>query len=256
MKQRANVLIAIGVAVFLVGGALVLGALHSSNGTTTASKSVINTGAPVLVATQNLPAGASGTAIVNHHFVSLKVIPAGQRHTDDLTSLAALGNQTLAANVASGHVIQASDLKAAAATSLSVPAGDQSVAVTLPTGQAGVAGYINPGDQVNVYANITKPSVGGTGNTNLPIPCTQLIASNVPVLDVSNHIPDYSSAPSPAGRAVPANLTFLLAVNPGQAQAIVFMASNESLYLAKSASGQAPAPSGHCTGTTQLVSQP
>ncbi|MHB1487569.1 MAG: RcpC/CpaB family pilus assembly protein [Acidimicrobiales bacterium] len=255
MKQRANLLIAIGVAVFLVGGALVLGALHS-NTTSSSARSVINTSVPVLVATQNLPAGATGAAIIQHRFVTLKVVAAGQRHADDLTSYAALSNQTLAANVIAGHAIQASDLKAAAASSISVPQGDQALAVTLASGPAGVAGYVNPGDNVNVYANVTKTSSGGPGLANLPIPCTQLLASNVPVLDVSIHLPDYASAPSATGRVSPPNLTYLLAVSPTQAQAIIFMTTNEALYLTQAQSGQAPLPLGQCVGTTQLLAQP
>ena len=112
---------------------------------------------------------------------------------------------------------------AAAPAAVKVPAGKEAVAIQVPT-VPGLAGYARVDDEVNVY---------GTFKEHQPIasvkgpPLAKLVLSNAKVLAVT--------AP-PAG-AEAGNTTYLLAVNPGDAEKVVYLASFEGIWMSLSADG-------------------
>lgn len=131
---------------------------------------------------------------------------------------------TTSTTVQAGTVV----IPAAAATapaSFTIPEGKQAVAVQIPY-VGGLAGYAQPGDKVNVYGNAEK---GAIGDTNFP--ATRLLLSVVQVLAVTG-------PPPGAGTG---NVTYLLALDAGQAEQVVFFARFESLWLTLVPKGQAPA---------------
>ncbi|HZU71668.1 MAG TPA: RcpC/CpaB family pilus assembly protein [Acidimicrobiales bacterium] len=133
---------------------------------------------------------------------------------------------------------------------VSIPPGDQAVAVSPATVAAGVGAYLGPGDVVDVYASITKLSQTVQGAPiPLPVPCTLLVAADVPVIDVSAQVPTYKGHENSTGRNLPSAMTVLLAATTAQAPSIVFAAVNEQVYLTEVPDASAPAPAGTCTGT-------
>jgi hypothetical protein len=121
----------------------------------------------------------------------------------------------------------------------------QGVEISLTVPQ-GAAGYVQPGDTVNVYANVAKASDAKLGATS---PCTTLVAPNVTIVDVNprpgasanNGSANNGAANNGAAQvAAGATVNYLLAVDSMVARSIIFFAANESLYLTLVPRGQNP----------------
>lgn len=104
-----------------------------------------------------------------------------------------------------------------------VPAGKEAVAIQIPT-VPGLAGYARVDDVVNVYGTFKdhQPNAAVKGP-----PLAKLVLSGAKVLAVT--------AP-PAG-AEGGNTTYLLAVNPGDAEKVVYLASFEGIWMSLTAEG-------------------
>jgi len=161
----------------------------------------------------------------------LRAVPATEYSAADLTSLSALDQETLNRPVVTGQPITATDLSVDAGV-LAPPKGDESMALTLGNGASGLAGYLQPGQKVDVYANVTH-AASATGKA-LVTPCVTLVQTKVQVLDVSSAVPAYVSDPTAGGRSVPGSMTVLLAVTPQEAMKLIYYTSNEQLYLTQS----------------------
>lgn len=113
-----------------------------------------------------------------------------------------------------------------AAPAVKVPAGKEAVAVQVPT-VPGLAGYAKAGDRVNVYGTFKdrQPSAGARG-----VPLAKLILADASVLAVT----------APAAGAEGGTATYLLAVNPGDAEKVIYLASFEGIWLSITPDG-APA---------------
>ena len=122
-----------------------------------------------------------------------------------------------------------------------------------------LAGYLQPGSRVDVYANIkslsTAPNAAASANS-LPVPCTELAMSDIQVLDVESTVPSYSSHPTSAGRTIPASETLLLAVSPSNARSLEFLSQNEAVSVVQTQKDASPPPVGQCIGTDQTTSAP
>ena len=110
----------------------------------------------------------------------------------------------------------------AAVPSFEIPKGKQAVAISVPYVQ-GVAGYVKAKDRVNVFGTIkpTSPLPKNVQNN----PTAKLILSDVEVLAV---------LPGGAGGAT----TFVLSLNPADAEQVVYFQSFEGLYLSLARSDQ------------------
>jgi Flp pilus assembly protein CpaB len=171
-----------------------------------------------------------------------------------LSSLAGLSDQVLTAPVAKGHAVTSTVLTAST-SSISLPQGLNAVTITL-TGVQGLAGYLEPGSRVDVYANITKTSSGPGPSATLPVPCTELAMANIEVMDVQSTAPSFSSHPSSAGRTIPTAETLLLAVTPNQARSIEFLSQNETLSVVQTQLDLGAPPTNVCIGTNQTTQAP
>ena len=111
----------------------------------------------------------------------------------------------------------------AAAPAVAVPNGKEGVAVQVPA-IAGLAGYAKVGDRVNVYGTFKdrQPNAAAKG-----VPATKLILADAEVLAVTG---------PPAG-AEGGNTTYLLAVNPGAAEQVIYLASFEGIWLSLTPEG-------------------
>jgi len=136
--------------------------------------------------------------------------------------------------------------------SFEVPEGTEAVAVELSFVSGG-AGYVSPGDVVNVFALLDEidpalvdPATAGTG----PSTGTVGVLSNVVVLDVSTAVTPRAGARSDAVAATstttttpgtrttaPSQVTYLLAVPVGQVADLVQAAGFHRLYVSIPAPG-------------------
>ena len=217
MKNKSTALLMIGALAFLLGAALVLGALRGHN-----DKTAGRDASMVLVAKSAIPSGTTGDAAVKNGLVVARSVKASERASDALSSPADIAGRTIDVAVAPGEQVRASQLRPPAlrAASITIPEGKQGVAVQLPF-VAGGAGYVAAGDHVNVYGNLTKDE---------STPMTKLVLGNIQVLDVSSEV-----APRVTGnedRATGAAVTYLLALDPNEAEQVIYLAANAQLWMA------------------------
>jgi Flp pilus assembly protein RcpC/CpaB len=110
-------------------------------------------------------------------------------------------------------------------STFTIPAGKQAVAVQLAY-VAGLAGYAQPGDLVNLYATVEKGQTGAAG-ADLP-PAARLILPAVQVLTVSGPGPGSGDGKT----------TYLLALDAVQAEQAIFFSRFESLWMTLVPKGQ------------------
>ncbi len=258
MKRQTLILVMIGVILFIAGSAIAFASVEG------ASKKAGNGGnvqAPVstsaVVAKSDIPAGTTGQEMVSSGLVAIELIPTKSYAPTDLGSLTGLNDEVLTQAVTKGHAISSTQLTAST-SSISLPTGMNAVTVSL-TGTQALAGYLQPGARVDVYANIKSLSAAPnapSAGAGLPVPCTELAMSDIQVLDVQSTVPSFSSKPTAAGRAIPATETLLLAMSPSNARAMEFLSQNESVSVVQTQKDVSPPPVGQCIGTDQTTSAP
>jgi Flp pilus assembly protein CpaB len=255
VKRQTLILVLIGVILFVAGSAI---AYASVEGAAKHTGSGANTVAPVttsaVVAKSDIPAGTTGQSMISNGLVALELIPTKSYASTDLTTLSGLSNEVLTAPVTKGHTISSTQLTAST-SSISLPTGMDAATVTL-SGTNGLAGYLQPGSRVDVYANITKESATTGSGLTFPLPCTELAMANIQVMDVQNTVPSYASHHSATGRTIPASETLLLAVTASQARTLQFLAQNETVSVVQTQQDTNPPPTQQCIGTDQTVVAP
>jgi Flp pilus assembly protein CpaB len=253
VKRQTVILVLIGVILFIAGSAIAYASVEGASKNAGNGSTVAPVTTTAVVAKSDIPAGTTGQAMVSSGLVAIELVPAKSYSPTDLSSLAALNNEVLTAPVPKGHAITSTVLTAST-SSISLPQGLNGVTITL-TGVQGLAGYLQPGSRVDVYANITKTASTGP-STTLPIPCTELAMANIEVMDVQSTAPAFSSHPSSAGRTIPTAETLLLAVTPNQARSIEFLSQNESLSVVQTQNDLGAPPVNACIGANQTTAAP
>jgi len=238
LGKRSNLLVIVALAVFLLGGAVVMLVLRNSdsNGGSAAAAAGVSGDETIVVATKSIDPGTSGSDLVSSGAVRVKTVPPGGRAGDAIGSTGELVGKVVSVGVKSGDQLRVSMLRSETlrSQSIHIPDGKQAVAVQLDF-VPGAAGYVGPGDQVNVYANVKGDK-----------PFTRLLLSNVDVLDVSTEIAprraaDEANAPP---RASTQAVTFLLALDANQAERVICATTNDQLYATLVPKGQGPAATG------------
>jgi Flp pilus assembly protein CpaB len=257
VKRQTLILVDIGVALFVAGGGIAFASVLS--GTKNQSpQTVAPANTPVVVATHNIPAGTTGQDMVSQGLVAIQLVSHKHYSTSDVPTLQGLTDEVLTSPVTKGDAVRVTQLTAST-TSIALPKNQDGITITT-SAAGGLAGYLQPGTRVDIYANITKLSQASGSTTPVPaglaIPCTELVMSNIQVLDVSNTVPALATHPSSTGRNIPASFTLLLAVNAAQARQLTFMGENETLSVTQTQSGTIPVPVGECIGTAQTTAAP
>jgi Flp pilus assembly protein CpaB len=256
-KRSNNLLIVIGLVLLIVGAGLVVVLLRNNDDGSDGGTNATNGSdlVDVVVSKRAIPSGTSSKDLADA--VEVKKVPAVSRPSDALTTLGDLAEKTTTVDIGAGQPLRLAFFKDIRIRTLQVPAGKQGFAVTVDFTPAG-AGYVGPGDLVNVFANLTTR--GGTvvppcGNgvcdagPNQPVASSQLVLSAVQVLDVSQEIAQNAgstTASTVAGtRSRPstgaAPITYLLAVDSAQAEKLVFFTTYTDLYLSLLPKDTAPA---------------
>ncbi len=255
MKKQTLILVVIGVILFIAGSAIAYASVKGASknsGTGTSVVAPVSTSA--VVAKTNIPAGTTGQAMISSGLVALELIPTKNYVPTDLPSLAGLSNEVLTAPVTKGHAISSAELTAST-SSISLPTGMDGVTVTV-TGTNGLAGYLQPGARVDVYANISKISTPSALSASLPVPCTELAMADIQVLDVQSTVPSYANHHTVTGRQIPSSETLLLAVNPSDSRTLQFLSQNETVSVVQTQKDTSPPPVGQCIGTDQTTGAP
>ncbi len=266
MKRQTIILVVIGVILFIAGGGIAfVSVVHGNKNTPTTPATASSP--QVVVATSNIPAGTTGQEMVSGGLVQIQSIPAKNYSATDLLNLSGLSSVAVTAAITKGQPITTAEL-VATTSAISLPTGMDAVTVTLG-GVNALAGYLQPGGRVDVYATLTKTSenqAGATVPAGITLPCTELTMTDIEVLDVSQTTPaltgsksavaSAAAAAASSGRTIPTNETLLLAVTPDQAQTITFFTANASLSVAQTQKGTVPPLEGICKGTGQYTVAP
>ena len=231
MHKRSNMLLALGAAVFLIGAALVVSVVQSTN----RNESKPTTGA-VLVARETIPAGTSGADAIAKELVVPRNVPADLRAADVLINPAELSGRVLDSQIDAGEQIRASDLRPMTVRggAINIPAGHQGVAIQMPFVSGG-AGYIGPGDFIDIYGNVKASETGEA--------YTRLLLGGVKVLDVSTEVAPSVVSGESSERVGGSNVTYLLALDAQQAERVIYLAANQQVWLTLQGEGNPPVPS-------------
>ena len=235
MGKRSNLIVTLGLAVFIVGAAATFLIVRNNDDPTPAAGSGR---VAVLVASKPIPAGTSGADAVNQGWVKTKVVADSVKPANALTDPTQLAGRTASLGVPEGQIITETQFQQAQTRigTLKIPDGKTAVAVQLAN-VPGVAGFAGAGDRVNVYGAVkSDPNTEGK-------PSAHMIMQNIEVLNV-NGTTLVGGAGTPGG----SGLVFLLAVSPSEAERLVYLTSFENLYFSLVAK-DAP-PSGETPGTS------
>lgn len=240
--KKANVLVAVGAALVILGIGLAWAV-----GRDTGGEEVART-VPVVVAVEDLQPGQAGEDLVATGKVEVLQVPADEVVAGALSTTAELEGTIIGTAVDEGGQVVAAGLRSSVlrGAAIDIPEGMQAVAVTVPF-TSGVAGYAGPGDQVNIYASVAPDAPGSPD----PAPRTVLLATNVEVLDVSDEVAPRRAEPvantdGTVATTTPARsggdaITFLLALDAGKAEEVVFASTNDELWLTLVPEGGEPA---------------
>ncbi len=246
MRQRSNLIILFGIAFFIVGGAIAYLVLNNDDGDS-GSTQATGAGAPatVLVANGDIPANTLGSDVIAQGLLGTKEIDSTALPVGALTSTAGLDNQIFTVGVGDGSVITSSQLATRSLSNVKIPEGYDGVAVTMNYVNGG-AGYIAPGDTVNVYGVYSPASTGGIASE--PVPRTELALTNILVLDVSaqqaTSVQNTNGQAAQSGQTDPnavgrpplgTPLTYLLALKPADVERMVQLSSFADVYLSLTA---------------------
>jgi Flp pilus assembly protein CpaB len=250
--RRSNLLVIAGIAFFVVG-VVIVALLSRDSGSTSKAAGTVD----ALFAKDDIPAGTNGDDAIPN--VEVRRVNASDRQPDALSTPSQLSNQIFTLKFSKGEQIRSGGLKVRSISpSVQVPAGKEAVAIDVPF-VAGGAGYLAPGDLVNVYQVIpAQVAATGAGTANLAstTPRTQLLLTNVKVIDVQQQVAALSGATPatnqtgivsrPAGTAD--HLTVLLALDAIDAEKVIFGSSTTGINLYLTRVGDKAAPAGPTPG--------
>jgi len=233
MGKRSNLIVTLGLAVFIVGAAATFLVVRNNNGSDTATAGPGRV--TVLVADKPIPAGTQGSTAVNQGMVKTKVVVESAKPADALTDVSQLAGKTVTLGVAEGQVLTTSQFQTAQTRigTLKIPDGKTAIAVQMGN-VPGVAGFAGAGDRINVYG-VVKPGAPGMPNGG-----SHLIMQNTEVLNVNG-----TTLAAAQGQPGGTGLVYLLAVSAPEAERIAYLTTFEQLYfslVAKDAAPVAPTP--------------
>jgi Flp pilus assembly protein CpaB len=254
VKKQTLILVVIAAILFIAGSVIAYASVRGASKSTNAgTNTVASTTTSAVVAKKDIPAGTTGQAMVSNGWVAIQLVPTKSFVATDLTSLQALNDEVLTSAVQKGQAVTSTQLNAST-SAISVPVGLDAMTISVP-GTAALAGYLQPGARVDVYANITKVSANSAASSTLPVPCTELSMADIQVIDVSSTSPSLAGTKAAnGGRTLPSSETVLLAVTSAQARTLSFLSQNETVSLVQTQADTNPPPVGQCIGTDQTTS--
>jgi pilus assembly protein CpaB len=178
------VLVAIA-AVVLAGAAAYLSYEYAHKADTRAQKNVQQV--DVLVAKADISKGTTAAQALNSGLISTKHVPRSVMPPNAISNASALTNEIAVATIAQGQFIVNGSFVAPAQVSgfsANVPKGDQAMTISVDSSH-GVAGFIQPGDMVNVlYTGPITEQKGGVQGLPDPSRISAFLIPSVRVLAV------------------------------------------------------------------------
>jgi Flp pilus assembly protein CpaB len=159
--------------------------------------------------------------------VKTKAIAESAKPANALTDVSQLAGRVATLGVPEGQVLTAEQFKDSQTRigTLKIPDGKTALALQM-SNVPGVAGFAGAGDRINVYGLLRDGTPGGQA---------KLIMQNVEILNVNG-----TTLVNNQGQPGGAGLVFLLAVNPTEAEQLVYLTSFQDLYFALAAKDQPP----------------
>jgi len=231
MGKRSNLIVTLGLAVFIVGAAATYLVVRNSDGGSTATASAGKVS--VLVAAKPIPAGTTGATAVSQGMVKSKSVDPAAKPATAITDSSQLAGKTVTLGVSEGEILTTDQFQAAQTRigTLKIPDGKTALALQLAN-VPGVAGFAGAGDHINIYG-VVKP---GDDPKN-PAGLVHLILQNTEVLNVNG-----ATLAAAQGQPGGAGLVYLLAVDPNQAEHLIFLTSFEQMYFSLVSKDAAPVP--------------
>ncbi len=219
MAKRSNVIVTLGLAVFIVGAMATFLILRDNGEDTPAAGSGK---VAVLVAAKPIPAGTNGADAANGGLVKSKVVADSVKPANALTDPTQLAGRSASLGVPEGQIITSDQFQTTQTRigTLKIPDGKTALALELKN-VPGVAGFAGAGDRINIYG-VAKSSAEVNGGG----PSVKLIMQNTEVLNVNGTT--LAAAPGTPGGT---GLVYLLAVTPVEAERLVYLTTFESLYF-------------------------
>jgi Flp pilus assembly protein CpaB len=232
MGKRSNLIVTLGLAVFIVGAAATYLVVRNTDDGVVAGAGK----ATVLVADKPIPAGTTGASAVNGGLVKNKAIDIAAKPATALTDVSQLAGKTVTLGVSEGAILTAEQFQTAQTRigTLKIPDGKTAIAVEL-SNVPGVAGFAGAGDRINIYGVVKAGS-----DPKLPAGMAHLIMQNTEVLNVNG-----TTLAATQGQPGGTGLLYLLAVSPAEAERLIYLSTFESLYfslVAKDAPPVGPTP--------------
>ncbi len=239
-SNRTSGVVVGGIIVALVGVVLVF--VYA--GRVRAGAGVSGGAGTAFVATNDIPAGTRWEDMTST--LKRKEVPSDVRPATAVASNSQLNGKSTVQSIAKGEIVTTTKFNTSSSGGLEIPAGHNAVTINVGVPQA-VARYIQAGAQTNVYASYkTLP-----GASPADASVTKLLLSNIKVL--ANQ-PMRTEAEETAEASAPSSEILLtLALNPAQAEQLIFAKENGSLWFGLVHPGDAPVTSGGRTFKTALV---
>ena len=215
MAKRSNLIVIIGLAVFVAGAAATFLIVRNDDGTTTTKS-----GTPVLVAAQSIPSGTAGGNAVDAGLVKSKSVDSASKPANALIDPSQLVGKTAVASVPEGAILTEDQFTVPQTRLGTVKIPDGKTALALQLGWVqGVGGFVASGDRIDIFA-VAKDGPGS--------PSAKLIMQNTEVLNVN-----VSGQTGAAGQAIGADTKpiFLLAVTAPEAERLVYLTTFQQLYF-------------------------
>ncbi|MDQ3897177.1 MAG: Flp pilus assembly protein CpaB [Actinomycetota bacterium] len=229
MGKRSNLIVTLGLAVFIVGAAATYLVVRNGDGGGGSASSAGKV--PVLVAEKPIPAGTTGTAVVTQGMIKTRNVDANAKPATAITDASQLAGKTVTLGVAEGQILTLDQFQTAQTRigTLKIPDGKTALALQLAN-VPGVAGFAGAGDQINVYG-VVKPG----SDPKQPAGMAHLIMQNTEVLNVIG-----ATLAATQGQPGGTGLVYLLAVTPAEAERLIYLSTFEQLYFSLVSKDAAP----------------
>jgi len=240
--KRTLVATIVAVVLALVGAVAVLLYARGSDARALAGQEPVL----VLVASERIPAGTTGRAIVDGGLAEQVVMPASSVPADSLSSIdTALQDLVVTADLQARQLVLRGAFGAVEAKTGGLAMPDGKVAVTVEVaGAADVAGHIDAGAKVAVFDTFTVaesqkakgrvPAGDGLATDHDYVQATRLLLPSVEVLAIGERVPE-EEAEAGSGRATanrPSKISITVAVTQAEAEKLIHATTTGNLYLA------------------------
>ena len=178
----------------------------------------------VLVATDTIPAGTAGSALVESAVVELQTLPAASVPDNALSDLQPVASLFTAGVVYPGQVLLSPMFTSPdAVAALTLPEGTMGMSVSLSDPNR-VAGFVTPGSEVAVFATLDS---NGTNSTNTLLSRAKVVAVGPTTVATRTESTGETTNTEQVSKAI-----LTLAVTEDQAKRLAYSAEQGSLHFA------------------------